>query len=105
MDAAKQAFEAAKPYFGSAANALQNLKWEDVPEPVRQYIAAHPYLTAAQLALVLPTFFPGLFAVPVLGWLGFSSIGPVAGKANVKPLPPSQANDETRLGGGSIPVS
>ena len=88
MDAAKQAFEAAKPYFGNAANALQNLKWEDVPEPVRNYIAAHPYLTAAQLALVLPTFFPGLFAVPVLGWLGFSSIGPVGGKANLKQLPP-----------------
>ena len=80
MDAAKHAFEAAKRYFGNVPSTLQNLKWEDVPEPVRNYIAAHPYLTAAQLALVLPALFPGLLAAPVLGWLGFSSIGPVGGK-------------------------
>ena len=80
MDNSKSPFETAKQRFGGVVGGLKNLKWESIPEPARKYIEAHPKLTALQVVLVLLTLCPGLVVAPVLGFLGFSSIGPVAGK-------------------------
>lgn len=78
---AKVAFEAAKALYGTAVKGLQELKWEHVSEPVRNYIREHPGLSGLQLVLLLVLTCPGLVLTPVLGAVGFSSIGPVAGKA------------------------
>ena len=80
MSTAKAAFEGAQDLFGKAVNGLKELKWEDVPAPVRMYIQEHPTLSAVQLAMLLVLTCPGLVVTPLLGWIGFSTIGPVAGK-------------------------
>ena len=80
MDQAKQAFEATKPLFTQTVAGLQNLRWEDIPEPVRNYIRDHPKLSAFQLVTFLLLACPGLVVAPAFGFLGFSSIGPVAGE-------------------------
>ena len=80
MDIGKNILETAKQQFGENVNGLKNLKWENIPAPVRDYIESHPHLTAIQLVLILLALAPGLIVAPALGVLGFSSIGPVAGK-------------------------
>ena len=53
---------------------------ENIPAPVRNHIERNPLLTAVQLVLIILALAPGSIAAPVLGALGFSSVGPVAGK-------------------------
>jgi len=40
-------------------------------------------MTAFQIITLVAAFIPGLVAAPALAWMGFSSIGPVAGKSDV----------------------
>ncbi|KAK3706398.1 hypothetical protein LTR37_012776 [Vermiconidia calcicola] len=79
MEAAKAAFEALKPIFGKAIGGLQNLKWDDIPEPVRSYIEAHPALTTIQLLSLILFACPWLTVTPLFYSLGFSGLGPMAG--------------------------
>lgn len=74
------AFEAAKAVYGTAINGLKELKWENVSEPVRNYIQERPALSALQLAMLLVVTCPGLVLTPMLSAVGLSSIGPVAGE-------------------------
>lgn len=81
MSGSRAAFEAAKALYENAVRGLRELKWEDVPAPVRKYIQEHPGLSALNLVLLLVITCPGLVVTPMLGWIGFSSIGPVAGES------------------------
>jgi hypothetical protein len=76
----KDILEEAKKFLGDKIEGLKNLKYEDIPTPVRGHIERHPRLTAVQLVLIILTLAPGLIIAPALGTVGFSSIGPVAGK-------------------------
>lgn len=99
----KDILEEAKKFFGDKIEGLKNLKWEDIPAPVRNHIEQHPYLTPAQLILLLLTLVPGLIVAPVLGVLGFSSIGPVAGKKFV-PISSPIPDISCRICGRGLPV-
>ena len=81
MPGSQAAFEAAKALYEGAVKGLRDLKWEHVPAPVRKYIEEHPGLGALNLVLLLAITCPGFVVTPVLGWIGFSSIGPVAGES------------------------
>ena len=76
----KDIFEEAKKFFGDKIEGSKNLEHEDIPVPVRDHIERHSHLTAVQPVLLVLTLAPGLIVAPVLGVLGFSSIGSVAGK-------------------------
>ena len=77
---AKAAFDAAKELFGKAIGRFENVTWDNLPEPVKAYITAHPKATAVQIILAVVMFVPGLVLTPALGALGFTAIGPAAGK-------------------------
>ncbi|KAK5129177.1 hypothetical protein LTR08_003774 [Meristemomyces frigidus] len=79
-DAAKTALEAAKATYGKLVGGLEHITWAKLPEPVKQYLRAHPKATAAQVVLAIIFVVPGLVLTPALGALGFTSIGPAAGK-------------------------
>lgn len=83
MESGKEAFEAAKANLGNTVTGLKNLMWDKLPESARNYLSAHPNLTAFQVISMLVILCPGLVVMPVLGLLGFSSIGPVAGEYHV----------------------
>lgn len=69
--------EAAKQGLGEAMKALENIEWNDLQEEVKNYIKAHPTLTAIQLAWLLSSFAcPELVVTPVLERLGFGILGP-----------------------------
>ena len=76
-ESAKAAFEAAKDVFGNLIEGLEHVTWDQLPKPVKEYIKAHPKLTAAQLVVLVV---PGLVLTPALGALGFTAIGPAAGE-------------------------
>ncbi|KAF2719450.1 hypothetical protein K431DRAFT_305193 [Polychaeton citri CBS 116435] len=57
---------------------LKQVKWEDVPDAIKERIRENPKMTIFQVfALILPAVLTG----PLLGLLGFSATGPVAGSA------------------------
>jgi hypothetical protein len=94
-------FEATKDKFGSTFPKLRELKWEDVPKGVKEYMKAHPYLTSFQILMLLITCIPGLVAAPVLGAMGFSSLGPVAGKQSTVLSPDPTSTYADKEAGGS----
>jgi len=77
--AAHAAFEKAKQLFGHAVQGLKNVKWEELPDHVKEHIKNNRKMTAFQVATFLVSIIPGLVAGPVLGIMGFSKLGPVAG--------------------------
>lgn len=86
MPNAQAAFDAAKAFYSKFVRGLQDLRWEDVPEPVRRYIREHPGLTLLQVVMLLILTCPGLVATPMLGIMGFGAIGPTAGMWGVAGL-------------------
>ena len=70
-----------------AVEKLEKMNWEGVPEAAKKYIQDHPCLTTFQITMLLFTLCPALFAGPMLGAMGFSSLGPVAGKQSQLQLP------------------
>ena len=78
--AANAAFEAGKAAFASLAHGLRHIHWEGLPGWVRTYIVEHPGLTAAQIIWPVILAVPAIVTMPVLGALGFTSLGPAAGK-------------------------
>lgn len=72
-------FEGAKGVCGHAVKGLSELKWENVPAPVRRYVEEQPKLSTMQFVLLLVFACPGLAVTPLLGIMGFSSISPQAG--------------------------
>ncbi|RMY73926.1 hypothetical protein D0863_03545 [Hortaea werneckii] len=79
--AANATFEAAKATFASLAQGLRHTQWEDLPGWVRNYIVEHPGLTAAQIVCLVIVAVPAIATMPLLGALGFTSLGPAAGTA------------------------
>ena len=79
-EGARAIFENVKVCFGNQITGLKALKWEDVPAPVKKYIEDHPRLALVQVALLLVAVVPGLVMAPVCAYLGFGSIGPIAGR-------------------------
>ncbi|KAI7141530.1 hypothetical protein KC343_g3502 [Hortaea werneckii] len=79
--AANTAFEAAKQAFASLAQGPRHIHWEDLPGWVRNYIVEHPGLTAAQIIWPVILAAPAIITMPLLGALGFTSLGPAAGTA------------------------
>ena len=77
---AKPVFEWMQSTFGYLIIGLKNMKWEDLPIGVKQWIMDHPTATAFQLVMLFIMLVPGLAVGPLLAYLGFSNIGPVAGK-------------------------
>ncbi|RMZ15962.1 hypothetical protein D0860_01319 [Hortaea werneckii] len=78
--AANTAFEAAKEAFASLAQGPRHIHWEDLPGWVRNYIVEHPGLTAAQTICLIVLAVPATITMPLLGALGFTSLGPAAGR-------------------------
>ncbi|KAI6813339.1 hypothetical protein KC367_g2994 [Hortaea werneckii] len=81
---ANTTFEAAKESFASLAQGLRHTQWEDLPGWVRNYIVEHPGLTAAQIIWPVILAVPAIITMPtmpLLGALGFTSLGPAAGTA------------------------
>lgn len=79
MEQGKAVFEAAQKGIGHASKGLAHIKWEELPSRVKEHITNDPKTTAFQLVMLLVTAVPGLVVTPVLGAIGFSSIGPLAG--------------------------
>ncbi|KAF2769476.1 hypothetical protein EJ03DRAFT_351216 [Teratosphaeria nubilosa] len=80
-ETAKNAIENFKNTFGNAVVGLQHIKWEELPEHAKDYIKNNPKMTAFQILSLLLCLIPGLIVTPLLGIMGFSGIGPVAGTA------------------------
>ncbi|KAI7511974.1 hypothetical protein KC347_g2921 [Hortaea werneckii] len=78
---ANTTFEAAKEAFASLAQGLRHTHWEELTGWVRNYIVEHPGLTAAQIIWPVILAVPAIIAMPPLGALGFTGIGPAAGTA------------------------
>lgn len=75
----EEAFENAKRHFSNFVSGLVST-WNKLSEPVKEHIGKHPTATAFQVVAVSVALVPGLVVAPVLGLMGFSSVGPVAGK-------------------------
>ncbi|KAI6885510.1 hypothetical protein KC360_g3640 [Hortaea werneckii] len=75
---ANTTFEAAKEAFASLAQGLRHTHWEELTGWVRNYIVEHPGLTAAQIIWPVILAVPAIIAMPPLGALGFTGIGPAA---------------------------
>jgi hypothetical protein len=56
----------------------KELKYEDIPQPVRDYIEAHPYLSVIQFIALLVAYCPSMVTMPSYWLLGFGGLGPVA---------------------------
>lgn len=106
MDDARARFEAARVMFGSLVSGLRDLKWDDIPQPAKQFISANSCITAVQVILVLLWFCPGLVASPALALMGFSSAGPIAGDIDLLCVPKHNwmADAEPRVCGRGIPI-
>ncbi|RMY40337.1 hypothetical protein D0864_16276 [Hortaea werneckii] len=78
--AANTAFEAAKEAFASLAQGLRHIHWEDLPSWICNYIVEQPGLTAAQIICLVILAVPAIVTMPLLGALGFTNLGPAAGK-------------------------
>lgn len=72
-------FERAKRDFNKFATGLEHVTWDKLPEGVKNHIKKNPKMTAFQVAMLVVALVPGLVIAPVLGAVGFSSVGPVAG--------------------------
>lgn len=81
MSQAEAALEAAQQVFGSVVKGLKEVKWQNLPMNTRAHIEKNPKMTAFQIVALLTAVVPGLLAAPVLGAIGFSSLGPVAGES------------------------
>ncbi|KAF7903458.1 uncharacterized protein EAF01_006507 [Botrytis porri] len=54
------------------------MKWEDLPDNIKDWIKAHPYQTAFHVVSGVVFFAPAAASGPVLYLLGFGSMGPRA---------------------------
>lgn len=79
MSTSKSFVEASKAGYEATSKAIQSVKVDHIPAAVGNYVRNHPYSTATGVILAVPMMLPASVAVPVLGGLGFSSTGPVAG--------------------------
>lgn len=80
----KDTFEDARGLFGHVFVGLKDLKWNDIPEPVRKPLEDHPFLTAFEIVLVLFVLCPWLIGSPALLAGGFGALGPTAGKTSLR---------------------
>lgn len=80
VEAAKALFEPARDAFGAVIPALKNIEFEDLSDPIKQYLYEHPYLTWFQIIMLLFGLIPGVAALPMLLAGGFGPVGPMAGK-------------------------
>lgn len=72
---------------GKAADGLNEAKdqliaieYSKLPQEVLDWMKEHPHQTVFHVVSGVVFFAPGVIATPLLGWLGFSASGPVAGK-------------------------
>lgn len=72
-----------KATYGHFVNGLEHIKWEELPDKVKDRIIENPKMSAFQATMLLVTFVPGLVVAPALGVLGFSSVGPAAGMSPI----------------------
>jgi len=79
-EAARKAFEFAQQAFGHLVSGLRDIKWDELPVHIKEHIKKNPKMSAFQIAMIVMAVVPGLVVAPVLGLLGFGSLGPVAGK-------------------------
>jgi hypothetical protein len=63
-----------------ARDAVYAIKWEDLPEKAKQYVKDHPYQTTFLVIEGLVFIYPGPMNAIVLRMLGFTPLGPQAGK-------------------------
>ncbi|KAK0939584.1 hypothetical protein LTR29_008833 [Friedmanniomyces endolithicus] len=80
-EAARKAFEFAQQAFGHLVSGLRDIKWDELPVHIKEHIKKNPKMSAFQIAMIVMAVVPGLVVAPVLGLLGFGSLGPVAGSA------------------------
>ncbi|KAK4548338.1 hypothetical protein LTR36_010208 [Oleoguttula mirabilis] len=80
-ETAKATLEVAKQTFGKLIGGLEHVTWDNLPESVKEYMRAHPTLTAIQIIVVIIALVPGLIVAPALGAIGFGSMGPAAASA------------------------
>ncbi|KAK0346383.1 hypothetical protein LTR91_011883 [Friedmanniomyces endolithicus] len=77
-EAAKKAFGFAPQAFGHLVSGLREIKWD---EHIKGHIKKNPKMSAFQIVMIVMAVVQGLVIAPVLGLLGFGSLGPVAGGA------------------------
>lgn len=77
---AQAAFEAAQAAFAHLSADLKGIDWQNLPAWLQQYIKDHPNLAAAEIIILIVYCFPGLLTAGLFSVLGFTSMGPAAGK-------------------------
>lgn len=78
-DDARRAFERKKL---ELVDFVQKVEWKNLPQDTKDYIMQNPGKSALFVARYsIPILFPALLAAPLAALLGFSGIGPVAGKS------------------------
>ena len=69
----------AQAKFHEAQDGILAVDFKSLPADVGDWIKAHPYQTAFHVVGGVVVFAPGLVTGPVLGLLGWTSVGPRAG--------------------------
>lgn len=64
----------------STVDRAYEINYAELPKEVKTWITEHPYQTTFYIANGIVFFYPGLITGPVLWSLGWTSIGPRAGK-------------------------
>ncbi len=96
-EAAKKAFGFAPQAFGHLVSGLREIKWD---EHIKGHIKKNPKMSAFQIVMIVMAVVQGLVIAPVLGLLGFGSLGPVAGELSMS-LPSSASLLTERSGGAA----
>lgn len=89
---------------GRTVGGLATVKREQLSNDLKKYIRANRRMTGAQLVVILAAIVPHLIAGPAFTAMGFSSIGPVAGKSLVQYLLLRELLMTDRIGGCWLPV-
>lgn len=95
MDLANIPFEAAKGGFRWAYKNTINVPWVTLSDQAVAYIATHLCSTVIQIASASSAVCPGLVCSPILTWIGFSNLVPVAGEKGVQLASNSNVTDTT----------
>ena len=64
--------------FKDVNDKIVGIEYSDLPGNVKEWIKEHPYQTAFYIVNGIAFIAPGLVATPLLGLMGFGSLGPRA---------------------------
>lgn len=70
----------------SVVDRVYEINYAELPQELKTWIAEHPYQTAFHIVNGVVFFYPNLFTGPILWSLGWTSLGPRAGRHLSAPL-------------------